>query len=67
MHTVVAIQARAKRYSGAVHGFIQFNSLAEIRCAVRALEDIAIAMRQAVKEERGPRDLRSYKTSWLQL
>lgn len=54
------IQARAKRYGGAVHGFIHFNSLAEIRCSVRALEDAAIAMRQAVKEEKEPWDLRSY-------
>lgn len=43
-----------------MHGFIHFSSLAEIRCSVRALEDIAIAMRQAVKEEKEPWDLRSY-------
>ena len=55
-----ALQTRAKRYGGATHGFIQFNSLAEIRCSVRALEDVAIAMRQAVKEDKEPWDLRSY-------
>ena len=55
-----ALQTKAKRYAGAVHGFIQFNSLAEIRCSVRALEDVAIALRQAVKEEKEPWDLRSY-------
>jgi len=54
------MQTRAKRYGGAVHSFVQFGSLAEIRCSVRALEDIAIAMRQAVKEEKEPWDLRSY-------
>ena len=54
------MQTRAKRYGSAVHGFIHFNSLAEIRCSVRALEDVAIAMRQAVKEEKEPWDLRSY-------
>lgn len=43
-----------------MHGFIQFNLLAETRCAVRALEDVAVAMRQAVRKERGPWDLRSY-------
>lgn len=57
---MTGMQARAKRYGGAVHGFIQFNSLAEIRCSVRALEDVAIAMRQAVREEKDPWDLRSY-------
>ena len=36
------------------------GSLAEIRCSVRALEDAAIALRQAVKEETEPWDLRSY-------
>ena len=56
----MALQTRAKRYGGAVHGFIQMNSLAEIRCSVRALEDIAIAMRQAVKAENEQWDLRSY-------
>lgn len=54
------VQTRAKRYGGAVHGFIHFSSLAEIRCSVRALEDVAIAMRQAVKEDKEPWDLRSY-------
>lgn len=54
------VPTRAKRYGGAVHGFIHFSSLAEIRCSVRALEDVAIAMRQAVKEDKEPWDLRSY-------
>ena len=54
------VQTKAKRYGGATHGFIMFNSLAEIRCSVRAMEDVAIAMRQAVKAEKEPWDLRSY-------
>lgn len=55
-----AVQTKAKRYGGATHSFILFGSLAEIRCSVRALEDVAIAMRQAVKEEKDPWDARSY-------
>ena len=54
------MQTKAKRYAGATHSFIHFGSLAEIRCSVRALEDVAIALRQAVKEEKEPWDLRSY-------
>ena len=54
------MQTKAKRYGGATHGFIHLGSLAEIRCSVRALEDVAIAMRQVVKEEKEPWDLRSY-------
>lgn len=56
----VVMQTKAKRYGGATHGFIHLGSLAEIRCSVRALEDVAIAMRQVVKEEKEPWDLRSY-------
>lgn len=54
------VPTKAKRYGGATHGFIHLGSLAEIRCSVRALEDVAIAMRQVVKEEKEPWDLRSY-------
>lgn len=54
------MQTKAKRYAGATHSFIHFESLTEIRCSVRALEDVAIALRQAVKEEKEPWDLRSY-------
>ncbi|KAL0019887.1 hypothetical protein WJX77_000906 [Trebouxia sp. C0004] len=54
------VPTKAKRYGGAIHNFILFGSLAEIRCSVRALEDVAIAMRQAVKEEKDPWDARSY-------
>lgn len=54
------MQTKAKRYGGATHSFILFGSLAEIQCSVRALEDVAIAMRQAVKEEKDPWDARSY-------
>ena len=55
-----SLQARAKRYGGAVHGFIHFGSLAEIRCAVRAIEDVAIALRQVVKPETEPWTLRHF-------
>ena len=34
-----------------MHAFMHFNSLADLRCSVRALEDVATAMQQAVKEE----------------
>jgi len=54
------LQTKAKRYGGATHSFILLGSLAEIRCSVRALEDVAIGMRQAVKEETESWDLRSY-------
>ena len=43
-----------------MHGFIHFGSLAEIRCAVRAIEEIAIAMRQVVKPESEPWTLRHF-------
>lgn len=54
------MQAKAKRYGGAVHGFVHFGSLAEIRCAVRATEDIAIALRQVVKPEKEPWTARQF-------
>ena len=43
------LQTTLKRCRGTCHGFIHFNTLTELQCAVSALKDIAQAMRQAAK------------------
>lgn len=48
---VLPLQVTAKRYPGTVHGFMLLNSLAEIAISAEGLEDVANAMRQAVKDE----------------
>ena len=46
----VTVQTQLKRCEGACHGFIHFNTLRELTCAATALQEVAMAMREAVPD-----------------